>query len=191
MKLIIFFLSILSFPCFSQDSFPSKNNLECKISSSKPIYKKGELPKIEVSIINKSDENIYLVGSLDGSSFKFRKPYCYFSIEKPTIDSLPKPEMCKTLNPLRMEDFVKVKPGESFDPYLRIDEYGFFGAYNISRIDNFRNTGKYKISFYYSTFEKKEKKSFVKNEELTVLNLLQLVPYVNLKSNTIEIEIVE
>jgi hypothetical protein len=91
-------------------------DLSCTISSDKTIYKVGELPKFTVEIINSSKNDIYLIGSLDGSDVRWRFPYCYYTIERPSPDTA-RLERCRNMNTLRIIDFKLVKAGQKFNPY--------------------------------------------------------------------------
>lgn len=174
--------------------------IECKLSSKEETYNKGELPEFNVELINKGKEKIYLLGSLDGSDRKLRYPYCYFEIEKPLKDSISQFQGCGTLNLLREKDFQEVLPGESFDPYKEIDSQGYFPSNEIENKEHFKNKGKYLITFYYSTKSKNLQEydgfldyKYSREEKIVkkkLKSLLRQVPKINLKSNTIELEII-
>ena len=96
---------------------------------------------ISVALTNETDVDIYLVGSLDASDCKWRYPHCYFEVTGP--DGKPaarKIGRCGNMNTLRAEDFAKVPPGGSFDPYQQVDGYGFFAAHQLDP-HNFREPG--------------------------------------------------
>lgn len=168
----------------------NNNDFDCKISTSKKVYKIGETPELKVSIANNSKKDVYLIGSLDGSEEKRRNPHCYFTIEKPKNDLLPIVRDCGNMNLLRKEDFKLIKAGESFNPYESIDGYGFFSSYEMDREENFQIPGKYKITFHYSTASTKISDYFG-GEAKDLKELFSKVPHIDLKSNTIEIEIRE
>ena len=84
--LVLFSVCFKSF-CYPQDP-GEKIRLDCIISSTNKIYRVGQVPHIEVKILNISKEEIYLIGALDGSDVKRRMPYCYFTIEKPKPDTI-------------------------------------------------------------------------------------------------------
>jgi len=169
--------------------------LDCVLSVKKTSYRLGQVPELEVAIINKGKKPVWLIGSLDGSEVKWRMPYCYFTVKKPTPDSIPVLG-CRTLTPLREKDFVKVGPGETFNPYRSVDDGGFFTAHEI-RPETFRNPGIYSIRFYYSTATP-DKTRFYGSEiwsrnggstPSAIASLLGKVPEVELVSNEIRIEI--
>jgi hypothetical protein len=130
----------------------TKPAFRCTISSVKKSYKVGEVPQLQVTITNESDKDVYLIGSLDGSDIQWRMPYCYFTLQKPVPgpDS-PRVGRCKTLNPLRKEDFTLVKAGASFNPYQTIDGYGFFEDHETLLPSRFSQPGMYTIQFHYNS----------------------------------------
>lgn len=165
------------------------NDFSCNISSSKDTYKLGEYPDIAISITNKSNTAVNLIGSLDGSEGKRRYPYCYFIIEKPRTQKQELRAICGNMNSLDANDFVLVKKGERFNPY---EGQQFFGAYEITSQENFKIPGIYKINFHYSTASTKIEEYMGDGKaDKTISNLFKTVPNIDLKSNTIEIEITE
>lgn len=178
--------------------YPDKSNplqfntpFECKLSSTKTTYQLGELPELKVEIINNSGKEVYFIGSLDASDEKWRRPYCYYTIETPVGDSIPTYGRCKLMNPLRTEDFVKVSDGQSFNPFMSIDGQGFFGAGNVQNPDNFKNPGTYKIQFHYSTQSKNIQDYRGNPEDKELMKLFEQAPQVELSSNMVAIEIVK
>ena len=145
-SLVFIFLTAFGF----QNSLTKTATLTCTLKSDKTKYKIGELPDLRVEIVNNTGEDIYLIGSLDGSDVKWRMPYCYFTIQKPKPDTI-QVARCRNMNPLRNEDFVLVKTGQKFNPYKNVDPYGFFTDYTITNNETFKNPGVYKIQFHYST----------------------------------------
>lgn len=124
--------------------------LSCVIRC-EPTCELGKAPKVSVEITNQTDADIYLVGGLDGSASRRRYPHCYFEVTGP--DGKPAVSgwgQCGNMNTLREKDFVKVPPGGSFDPYQKIDAYGFFATYQLYS-NTFRAAGQYRIRFFYST----------------------------------------
>ena len=176
----------------------NEDHFECTLTTEQEEYLVGEVPKLTVAIINKSAKDVYLIGSLDASEEKWRSPFCYFTMEKPVVDSLPTLPRCGNMNPLRKEDFVLVESGESFNPFVAIDGHGFFSSDKVSNPWNFRNAGRYKITFHYSTIStnikdylgdgvwtyRDDKKKYRELEEL-----FENVPNVELTSNTVEIQV--
>ncbi|MDT7831674.1 hypothetical protein RQM59_04740 [Flavobacteriaceae bacterium S356] len=194
MKIKIGILSILMLTLFglSNEKILDSERYECTIKATKKVYSIGETPQIAVSITNNSGEDVYLIGSLDASEVKWRSPYCYYKIDKPKNVPSPMVGRCGNMNSLRVGDFKLVKPGESFNPYQSTKGYSFFGSYEIQRKENFKSPGTYKITFHYSTKSTKLDNYLGDGEENTKLKkLFSKVPNIELKSNTIEIEIKE
>lgn len=167
----------------------------CTLKTMQKVYKLGETPELEVEIKNVSNTEVYFIGALDGSEFKDRMPYCYFTVEKPKIDTVDMWGICGNINPLRPEDFVLTKPNESFNPYVDVD-YGPIQSSKIRDQENFKNKGKYKIQFHYST-KSDSVESFLggvigiekDTTEIDTLRVLfERVPKIELSSNVVEIE---
>lgn len=184
-------------------SFSNKNTetktgeFICILTTDKTVYKVGQVPKLEVQIINESYKEIYLIGSLDGSDDKSRMPYCYFTIVKPKPDTIIFPG-CKITNPIRTEDFVLVKPKGKFNPFQSIDDYGFFGDHTTTQKETFQNAGIYKIQFHYSTDTNKIE-NFMGSfgqwskgaDSMKIKSLLARVPKMDIISNRVDISFEE
>ena len=178
---------------------PDKTLLSCSIASEKPVYALGEVPKIRVRIKNLTGKDIYLVGSLDASDCKWRYPHCYYEVTgpngKPATTGIGR---CGNMNALRERDFVKVPNGKEFDPYQRLDGYGFFSAHQLSK-RTFRVPGKYRIRFVYSTASSDigawlgDGRRAWKNKgaDNKLATLFARVPKTTIRSNTIAVEITE
>lgn len=192
--LIIATLGFILLTAFGySDGLTKTVTLRCILTSGKTKYRIGELPALKVEIINNSSEDIYLIGSLDGSDVKWRMPYCYFTLQKPAPDTVRVGPRCGTLNPLRKEDFVLIKAGEKFNPYQNLDRYGFFSDYTVTNTETFKNAGVYKIQFHYSTNSADIAKFLGplfkadKTDSLNLSSLFNRVPKVDLVSNEMEI----
>lgn len=80
-------------------------------------YPVGGPISITIAVTNISDHPQWIVGVLDGSEAGFRYPRYLPRISGP--EPLPPPEglpFCGNVAPLRLQDFLSLKPGESFDP---------------------------------------------------------------------------
>lgn len=196
MKSFVFAAFIILTTAFGYKTISEKDaELDCTLTSDKTFYKIGEVPVLKVEITNNTNKQICLIGSLDGSDLKWRMPYCYYTIEKPKPDTV-KFSRCGNVNPLRVEDFKIVKPGDRFNPYQTIDMYGFFGDYLITNKESFKNAGVYKIQFHYSTnaqniLEFMGRFNSVLKDSVKIKTLLKEVPKVNLVSNEIELKFEE
>ncbi|MFK7907133.1 MAG: hypothetical protein AB8B69_18500 [Chitinophagales bacterium] len=199
MKTVI--LGALIALCFGfgqiQNNKSTESDFDCVLTTSKQVYSLGEVPEFQVSIVNNSGEDVYLIGSLDGSEVQWRMPFCYFSLEKPQVDSVRQIMRCGMTNNLRMKDFVKIEAGQFFNPYGGVDDFSFSHSFEMQRKEHFRNTGTYKITFHYSTNSEKieDYLGIGFREEMENLGkmkrLFKQVPKIELQSNTVEIDIVE
>ncbi len=171
----------------------SNKDLVCILSAENLEIKLGELPKLKLTITNNSKQPIYLIGLLDGSGSEQRMPYYYFIINKPKPDSIFFPR-CKLLNPLKKEDFIRVNPGESFNPYARNNQSDWVYDHSISQKETFKNAGVYKISFQYNTTSMNIN-DFMGTLDLSnninseVLTLFKQLIHCKIISNTIEIKV--
>ena len=100
-----------------QKMAPRAIPLGCVIRSD-PTCVLGSAPKVTVTLINQTNSDVYLVGSLDGSECRWRYPYCYFELTGPDgkLNDYPGGSRCGYMNALREKDFVKVPSGGKFDP---------------------------------------------------------------------------
>lgn len=190
--LLSFFLTTFTV----EERISNSITLDCVLTSDKKVYKVGELPKFSIGISNDTNKDIYLIGSLDGSDVKWRYPYCYFSIEKPTpIPDTLMVGRCLTLNPLRVADFKLVEVGQKFNPYENIDGQGFFRDYAATNKETFKQKGVYKIKFHYSTRSQNlsdfRTYKTTKTDSLQIEDYFKKVPKVEIESNKIEIIIEE
>lgn len=152
--------------------------------------KLGEAPKIQVSLVNQTQEDIYLVGSLDASDCKWRYPLCYFEVTGPDGKQVPNSiPRCGLTNPLRAKDFVKVASHDSFDPYKSVDDYGFFSAHQLSQ-SNFNRAGQYRIRFVYSTASEDVAKWRGNGGDAELISLLKQVPKTDVKSEEFVVTVV-
>lgn len=175
-----------------QERLEQSNTIVCTLSAGKRKYKIGESPELKVEIINKLDTSIVMVGSLDGSEIGFRPPISYFNVRHKLIGNPWSFSLyCANVNPLRLEDFKILESNQGFDPYERVDDYGYFSAQQLEGI-NFYIPGIYEVTYHYSTAkETKDNESeqiFDSPTETRLSNLWNKVPNLELTSNTITIE---
>ena len=171
-----------------------KPSVICTLTADKQIYKQGEVPKFNVTITNKGRRRILMIGCLDGSAQKVRRPWCGLMIKKPKEDTVNF-GLCKTSNPLRTQDFVWMNPGESFDPFQSVDQEGFFTDFAATQKETFRNPGNYTVQFYYSSAST-DIKHYISNtgtwgprtDSNLVKKLFQQCAHVEVLSNTIELK---
>lgn len=168
------------------------NSIVCILNTNKRKCKIGESPELTVQIINKLDTSITMVGSLDGSEIGFRPPISYYKVRHKLIG---KPwrssKFCATVNPLRIEDFKIVERNQAFNPYEKIDDYGYFRAQQLEGI-NFYVPGIYELTYHYSTRKKlngnEVEQVFDSRMKKELIELWDKVPNLELTSNTITIE---
>ncbi len=168
--------------------------LRCTIRAN-PTCELGKAPTVTVSIRNQTNTDIYLVGSLDGSDYKWRYPHCYFEVTGPHGNSaVQRIARCGNMNTLREKDFVKVPSGRTFDPYLRIDDSGFFSAHQLDA-STFRTAGEHRIRFVYSTksdaiaeWVGDGRNQAAANEKL--IRMLKQVPKVEVWSDEIRVKVI-
>lgn len=187
------------------------NSLTCILKAKKRIYKIGENPEFQIEIVNKTDSSFNLVGSLDGSGIGIRLPICMFFVKHQMFGKLDRRGfICGNVNSIREVEFKKVQPHNSFDPYQKIDDYGYFSSYNMSW-EQFLVPGIYNVKFLYSTMNKnsylnwsiekdtsltnwyfdngKEEVYYgILNQERIIDSLWNLVPEIELESNEISIQ---
>jgi hypothetical protein len=197
-RLVLCFL-VASYACAlarsdERPQAPKAPPLTCTIRS-QPTCELGQAPAISVEIANWTEGEIYLIGSLDGSDLKWRYPFCYFEVIRP--DGKPAKNRifrdCGNMNTIREKDFVKVPRGGKFNPYQKIDEYGFFGTSLIVPA-TFQAEGEYRIRFVYST-DNADPKSWLGDvggnvTEMQVAKLLANVPKTTASSNEITVKVV-
>jgi hypothetical protein len=114
------------------------------IAADAETYQVGQQPKLSISITNRSDKDVYLVGSLDGSTDERRFPKCRLEV----LNSEGKPVTlellgCGNMNKLRLEDFVAVLPSQAFDPFGK----GFFAPYQMYQFP-VQRPGVYTVRFF-------------------------------------------
>lgn len=182
--------------------YAEQSDVEISVFSNKNAYLISEPVILNATIKNNTKEEILFVGPQDGSENKFRYPFCYFEVKDKNgeivKDDYP---ACKVVNPLTKEAFHIIKHGGIYDFF----EDGF----NLSRIKTLK-PGIYLITLYYSTDAKKESQwyglyaddywetrntnEFWKKREKEmkeIRGMLKKVPVLNMKSNTITIEIIK
>ncbi len=165
-------------------------DLPCTLDVENASIRLGEAPTIHVSITNTTDETIYLVGSTDGSGMNRRYPICDVTITGPDGEDVNRPiAMCGNMNPIRPEDFVRIGPGATFDPYRTIDDHGFFANIKL-RPENFDKVGTYILQFTYAT-DSDVADEWSPAPEMNGrgygLNLLLKVPRVRVQSETVKV----
>lgn len=127
------------------ESFPK---LKLIVTSNAKTHKAGDKLDLRIRIRNVSPAKVRVVGSLDGSCTGSRFPRYTAQILDGTGAEckLDFGRRCGNTNALREKDFVELAPGEEFDPYRKVDDYGFFGHDALSGW-TIPNTGTYTLVF--------------------------------------------
>jgi len=166
----------------------------CSISAEKAIILQGKIPRVNVSITNKSGKDVYLVGSLDGSDVGWRFPKCGFELLDSTGKPVPQKQpmgRCGNMNTLKITDFVRVAADTDFNPYGQ----GFFGSRQIYRFEQLP-PGTYILRFYYQTSTNDVQDYFgderMMEKKITfpkIQKLFEAVPLIDIKSNELKITV--
>jgi hypothetical protein len=166
----------------------SDEPLKLEISSDKGAHQSLDEPlALSVRLTNVSDRPLWVVGVLPGSE-GLRYPQYMAEIEGPSGPvQKPFPEGLDYARGLSPDDFVRLAPGESFDPqqgkgFIPIQQLAWFKP---------PEPGKYRLQLRYDTTETDPRAwmghTYVR-EQRQVESLIQQVPHVQVKSNTLEIE---
>lgn len=125
--------------------------LTCSLRADRGEYPLGESPAFHVRFKNHTNQPVFLVGCLDGSFTERRYPRMWYEVTAPDGQITRKkfPIGCKFQNVLREKDIVEVPGGREFDPFHKVDEYGFFGPGGLAWL--FPESGEYRVRFVYST----------------------------------------
>jgi len=142
---------LVAFVVLASPAASSPDRVGCEVTSLRAEYRVGEAPQLSVQIINRGPEAIYLPGSLDGSERLKRYPHVIFTALGPNGRIPHEPSVgCGNTNSLRPLDFVRVDTGKSFDPYMRVDDGGFWKSTFLQSF-RFGSLGEYEFTFHYST----------------------------------------
>jgi hypothetical protein len=128
-----------------------QNGIVCNLQSVIKNYRIGDQPELSVRIHNQGNHEVFLPGSLDGSERKLRYPHAYFTVSGPREGLIEQKFIyCGTVNPFRVQDFVRVDAGDSFDPYGILDGCGFWPSMMLEH-SRFVKAGRFRFEFHYST----------------------------------------
>jgi hypothetical protein len=166
----------------------SDEPIKIELSSAKgPRQTLEEPPDLSVRLTNVSDRPVWVVGVLPGSE-GLRYPQYVAEIEGPSGPvRRPFPEGLDYARGLSPEDFVRLDPGESFDPqqgksFIPIQQLAWFKP---------SEPGKYRLQVRFDATEDDPHQwmghTFV-HDRHEVEKLIDQVPHVKVQSNTLEIE---
>lgn len=147
-------LTVIVLTFYIQITFGQNQEIVCSLSAENRIVNLGETPQLKLIFENKTDSTIYLIKSLDASSYKWRYPYAYYTIEKLDDEDykMERYSRCGNMDGIDSTDFVKIEPNDKFDP-IKFNHF-YFSDFSVRNPNNFKNKGKYKITFHYSTKSK-------------------------------------
>lgn len=162
--------------------------IKIELKSAKNAYQSlDEAPELSVQITNVSDRPVWMVGVLPGSE-GLRYPQYVAEIEGPSGPmQAPFPESLDYARGLRPEDFVRLDPGESFDPqqgrgFIPIQQLAWFKP---------SEPGTYRLRLRFDATAEDPREwlghTFIRDQR-TVESLLKQVPKVKVESNDLEIE---
>jgi hypothetical protein len=166
----------------------SQEPLKIELISSKGTQQSLEQPlEVSVRITNVSDKPVWVVGVLPGSE-GLRYPQYVAEIEGPSGPvEIRFPEGLDYVPGLKPEDFVQLAPGESFDP-----QHGK-GFIPIQQLAWFKPTepGTYRLRLRFDATAQDSRQwlghTAVRDRPRVVM-LIEQVPRVEVRSNTLEIE---
>ncbi len=163
--------------------------IEIELRSARGTQQRLDEPlDLSLRVINVSDRPLWMVGVLPGSS-GMRYPRYTVEIEGPSgpVDTRL-PEASDYARGMRTEDFVRLAPGESFDPqqgrsFIPIQELAWFRP---------GEPGTYRLRVHLDASAKEPRQwlghTFVRDRD-KVETLIGQVPHVRVASNTLEIEL--
>jgi hypothetical protein len=164
---------------------PIKLEIQSPAGTSQPL---GTPIDISVRVTNTSAQPVWIVGVLPGSD-GLRYPQYKAEIEGPSgpVD-VRLPEGADYVPALRPNDFVRLNPGESFDPQ---QGQGFIPIQQLSRFKPTR-PGKYRLRIRLDATARNPRQWMghtAGSDQQLVESLIRQVPKVQVHSNTLEIEL--
>jgi len=156
-------------------------------TTGEPERQPAELPRFSIQITNRSDKPVWMVGVLPGSD-GLRYPQYTVEIEGPSGPvEMRLPEGLDMVRGLQVEDFVRLEPGESFDPqagerFIPVQPLAWFRPVE---------PGRYRLRLRFDATAQDPRQWMgdtpVRNRS-QVETLIQQVPAVEVWSNALEIE---
>jgi hypothetical protein len=178
-------------------TFPSENGsmsgspLAINLTIPNGPHPVGAIVPIHVEVRNISSAELWIVGVLDGSEMGFRFPHYLPTVISPQPLPPLESEGCGNVAPLRLQDFRRLAPGESFDPTVAESGAGYLPIYAFA---NFSPTfaGHFELRLTLSTESEKPEDwlgmlGYPGEEE--VLERLKAVPRVRVESNVAVIHV--
>jgi hypothetical protein len=172
----------------------------CVLSCDNATVELGTMPKITVAITNRTEQDVYLVGNLDGSNGGDRYPHCVCTVTKDgkVVPVAETERWCGDMNALEDYNFVKVAAGQTFDPYQDKEiGPGQHRIYSSTMLypSMFKSTGAYHVRFHYSTTSDDIREWAGDGRDSvgadkTLVALFRQVPHIDLTSNELVITVV-
>lgn len=92
----------------------------------------GVVVPVKIEVRNVSENAVWMIGVLDGSEQGFRFPQYRPSITSEQPVPPPEMEACGNLAPLRLQDFTRLGPNESFDPTTSQSDAAYLPIYTFA-----------------------------------------------------------
>jgi hypothetical protein len=154
----------------------------------------GRPVRLEVQVRNQGTVDVWMVGVVDGSEEGVRYPHYRPRVTRGgTVVAAPPPPEDPLVGPLRVSDFLRLAPGEAFDP-----NQGDGGAYlPLATFASFRpdEAGIYEYHLTLSTESERAEEwlgRFGQDAERDrVLELIAQVPRVTVTATTLPVEVKE
>jgi hypothetical protein len=125
--------------------------IRVELSAETEKVARGEVLPVRVRVTNTGSGDLWFVGCLDGSEAGYRYPRYTPRISGPEEANLGEgPFWCGTVVPLRVEDFVRLAPDQSFDPTEPVNGAGFQPLFLFTRYTP-STPGRYELSLAIST----------------------------------------
>jgi hypothetical protein len=164
---------------------------EVSLQSDQSTIDVSEPIRLRVNITNRTTDEVLAVGCLDGSHHGWRWPVVRITLRDSSgqIVSDKPGARCGNMDPLKSNDFVRLKPGQSFGPFRRAYD-SFDGSFELSAP---KTPGKYELTFTYDTRLETPSKSQRLHGDATptakLLAMVERVPKGEFTSNVLAIEV--
>ena len=125
----------------------TNGNISINLETIYDYYTLGNPIYINATIKNENSKSSVIVSrALDGSDLGWRYPHYSYTLLDPEGIEVPQEQIirCGNMNPLRIDDFVVLEPGESYNVY----NYSFLSR--PSSYFNFNKSGHYYLRLNYS-----------------------------------------
>jgi hypothetical protein len=154
--------------------------------------KVGVVVPVKIEVRNVSANALWIVGVLDGSEQGYRFPHYRPSIRSEQPVPPPEMEACGNLAPLRLQDFTRLDPNQSFDPTVSDSGAAYLPIYTFASFVA-PAPGTYQFQLKLSTRSDKDEDWLGRPGypgESDVLARLEDVPRVEVESNVATVVVV-